>query len=377
MPPPERFYEPLAEPVAFDGSLLLRGADGALIATDSISEVLWDLITTGLGHEETLLTLATQFGQPLSRIRADFDPLIKNWLRLGLIEEVDSEPIPASIAEASPYVDGNYGLGTQSVRIRCHVERYAGKIAGLYRHARRDVGPDDVPVLDFGEDQEGFFVARNGNIVLREQDQGAARGGLLVQWLQLSAPDRPWLACLHASAVAQGDRCLIFSGDCGAGKTTLTLGMVHAGFEFLVDDMVPIDAEDHAVWPLPFAMSLKEGTIDLARPLFPEIASLPAVPTDRGPVRYFFPAGHARPWMKGGLPAAALVFPRYEDGAELSFNPLDRIQALQRLANNGSSLDITGHQLRTTLGWLETLPCFDLHYGSLDDAVRCLKDFDF
>lgn len=376
LPLTERFYEPVAGAVDFDGRLLLRGEDGALVATDIVSKALWDLIGTGLGHEEILSALARQFGQPLSRIRSDVDPLIETWLRLGLIEQLETEQMPAALLEAPPHVDGYYGLDLHSVRIRCHVERYAGKIASLYQHARRDDEDDAAPVLDFGEDEDGFFVARNGNIVLREQDQGAARGGLLVLWLQLSADDRPWLACLHASAVGRGDHCLIFSGDCGAGKTTLTLGMVHAGFEFLVDDMVPIDAGDHSIWPLPLAMSLKEGTVELARSLFPDINALPAVPTDRGPVRYFFPSSQARPWAKGGLPAAAMIFPRYEAGADLCLSPLDRIQALQRLANNGSSLDIDGRHLQKTLNWLETIPCFDLHYSHLDDAVRRLADLD-
>ena len=243
--------------------------------------------------------------------------------------------------------------------------------------ARPRVDGIDSPAcsLDLGDDDKGFFVARNGKIVLRDRDQSAARGGLLVECLRRSAPERQWLACLHASAICRNDRALVFSGGCGVGKTTLTLGMLHAGWRLIADDMLPIDREDHALWPLPFGMSLKEGSFALAERLFPETEAIPALSTDRGPVRYFFPEGRARLWAEGGLPASTLIFPRFEVDAELEIQPMAAAQALQQLVTNGSAIDLTGCHLDDFLEWLETAACYSLTYGDLDAAVETLGAF--
>ena len=108
--------------------------------------------------------------------------------------------------------------------------------------------------------------------------------------------------------------------------------------------------------------------------MFDKIADLPDLATDRGKVRYFFPEGRERPFAKGGLPAAALIFSHFEPGAELSLRPLERVQALEQLLGNGSAVDLTGSYLREALGWLETVPCYSLHYGNLDAAIDRLNE---
>jgi len=370
-------YQPLAEPIAFDERLVLAMDGTPAVLLDGSAQPLWDLVVTGSSHDEIIKTLAGRYNRAPQDIEADISPMLDRWLDLELIDKVEVETPPPS----KPCLDACYQIGSQPVRLRCHVEAYAAKIEALYRPAKVEALDSGIACLDFGRDAESFYVARNGKILMREEDQGQARGGLLVEFLRLSAPDQFWLACLHASAVAQGGiqgkpgerRCLLFSGDCGAGKTTLTLGMVHAGYQLVADDMLPIDRDEQLVWPLPFAMSLKAGTVEIGRSLFEDIADLPILDTDRGDVRYFFPDGRTCDFAQGGLSAAALIFPQFEPGAELSLQRLDRADALTRLARNGSALDLTGYHLRDSLAWLQTLPCYRLHYGDLDQAIGRLN----
>lgn len=48
------------------------------------------------------------------------------------------------------------------------------------------------------------------------------------------------VVCLHASAIAVGDKSVVIVGSAGAGKSTTAAGFAKAGFPVLSDDVVPI-----------------------------------------------------------------------------------------------------------------------------------------
>jgi hypothetical protein len=56
---------------------------------------------------------------------------------------------------------------------------------------------------------------------------------------------------LHAAVVARGEEAVSICGPPGAGKTTLTLGLLKAGLRLLSDDFCPIHKETGLVHPFP------------------------------------------------------------------------------------------------------------------------------
>jgi hypothetical protein len=50
--------------------------------------------------------------------------------------------------------------------------------------------------------------------------------------------------CLHASAVAVGNRAILFVGDVGSGKSSMATLFVQQGFALITDDLVVFDAAD-------------------------------------------------------------------------------------------------------------------------------------
>ncbi|MGI9436190.1 MAG: hypothetical protein ACR2Q4_15420 [Geminicoccaceae bacterium] len=284
------------------------------------------------------------------------------------------DTIPPRLLQQTAPLDDTFQIGETPVRVRCHCPEIAVKVEATFAPARVELKDGIQDSVDLYNDGGCFAVARNQGVVFRTKDPGYARGSLLQQLLRLSWPERSWLACVHGSAVGNGDSCLVLAGDCGSGKSVLTTAMVHAGFDFMTDDSVPLESASHHVWPLPFSICLKEEGAQLAEGLFPEIENLPSKMTDRGMTKFFFPATRSHPASAGGLPVHALVFPRYQEGAELSLTPIDHGTALSRLCASGSSLDLHGFRLRESLAWLETMSCFALTYSSFRSATAALKE---
>jgi hypothetical protein len=63
--------------------------------------------------------------------------------------------------------------------------------------------------------------------------------------LQAMLDDSPWLA-VHAAALALDDRAILFAGAGRAGKTTLSLAGLGAGWRFIGDDYVLVDSREQA-----------------------------------------------------------------------------------------------------------------------------------
>lgn len=57
---------------------------------------------------------------------------------------------------------------------------------------------------------------------------------------------------LHAAALTKEGMCYMFPGDSGSGKTTIALGLVKKGFQYIADDKVLLKREDNGITALAF-----------------------------------------------------------------------------------------------------------------------------
>lgn len=64
----------------------------------------------------------------------------------------------------------------------------------------------------------------------------------------------------HASAVEKDGKCILFSGESGAGKTAMMLGLLEKGYHYLANDRVLLGVENRKVkiitWPGSIAITL-------------------------------------------------------------------------------------------------------------------------
>lgn len=59
------------------------------------------------------------------------------------------------------------------------------------------------------------------------------------------------MTCLHASAVTMEDRCVVFAGPEGAGKSTTAAAFAREGYAVLSDDIVALEERDGAFQVIP------------------------------------------------------------------------------------------------------------------------------
>ena len=207
--------------------------------------------------------------------------------------------------------------------------------------------------------------------MLRTNDWMIARSEVLRRLILAAHPGREWLAVLHAAAVSGPGGAALLCGFSGAGKSTLTGYLLASGLGLVTDDYAPIEAGSGLVWPVPFGLSVKEGSWPLLAPHFPDLARTPVVRTRQRRQRYVPPPrATAAP-----QPVRCLVFPLYQPGAGMDLTALRPGEALELCARSGGWYESSPARLAELVGWLGDKPAYALSYGDTAAAVaavRCL-----
>lgn len=182
-----------------------------------------------------------------------------------------------------------------------------------------------------------------------------------------------WMAVFHAAGISYNNQGVLFLGDSGNGKSTLSAILMANGFEVLADDFLPVLSGTTELFSFPAAISIKKHAIDLLAAQFPELklAKEYEFPALNKTVRYLSNPFAATENFKK-VPCKALVFVKYEAGSKLKFNAMPKDIAFQKLIPDSwiSPLEKNAKQF---LDWFEKLPCWELTYADNKSMVETVK----
>jgi hypothetical protein len=136
---------------------------------------------------------------------------------------------------------------------------------------------------------------------------------------------------VHASALSNGRKTILFPAKPGSGKTTMAAMLQHKGYHMVSDDFVPIDKYEFRAWPIPIAMSVKQGSMNLISSIYPEIEDKPLNHiTPEKSVRYIYP-GSAQEFSLEALPVKEFVFITYDPLVDFQWQRIDPARAVALL----------------------------------------------
>jgi hypothetical protein len=195
----------------------------------------------------------------------------------------------------------------------------------------------------------------------------------LVPWLNQQAVDPEYAVTAHAGGVEREGRACVMPADPESGKTTLTTGLVHAGYSYLTDEAVSFDWDTGEIEPFPKPLSIDPGS----QYLFPELAPPPPPGAGGDPDgQWNVPPSSIRSDAVGGrCRAAYVVFPKYDGDAATRLEPVTRAEALVELAKNTFRFrEHPRRALDTLSGVIREVDCYRLTVGHLDDACRVIDE---
>ncbi|HWC14338.1 MAG TPA: hypothetical protein VG929_07065 [Actinomycetota bacterium] len=155
--------------------------------------------------------------------------------------------------------------------------------------------------------------------------------------LHASVPQRARdFVFLHAGAVASEGRALLLPARMDCGKSSLTLALLGAGWDYLSDELAPIDPVTRRVYPFPKLISLDAGSLEF----FPGVTQRLE---DRRGLSAALPERYVRPedvdaGTADKAPVAWLVFPTSDFGGPVRLTPVSTAAAVEGMAANALNL---------------------------------------
>lgn len=124
--------------------------------------------------------------------------------------------------------------------------------------------PDFHYELKLGKEESTYTIIRNKTTVLDCEDIG-----MFVYRLEKDITVEIQYLCsslffMHGAALEKNGEVLLLTGRSGAGKSTTTWGLLNNGFNYLSDELAPINLDSLQISPYPHAVCLKSHP-----PLYP------------------------------------------------------------------------------------------------------------
>ncbi|MBA6412718.1 HprK-related kinase A [Parahaliea sp. F7430] len=180
---------------------------------------------------------------------------------------------------------------------------------------------------------------------------------------------------LHAAVVAKNGVAVVLPGLPGAGKSTLSAALALRGWRLLSDEHAMLEPGSNKLVPLPRPVSLKNDSIELIQAFEPSAIMGPvSEDTHKGSVAHLKADLASDSHDLARLPARFLVFPRYQAGAKLRLSPKGRAESFMFAAHHSFNYSLLGESGFDSMSrFIDNLECFDLHYGSIDQAHSAME----
>ena len=181
---------------------------------------------------------------------------------------------------------------------------------------------------------------------------------------------------LHAAGLAIRGRGVLIAGTSGAGKSTTSVALVRAGFDFLSDDTVFLTSTPDGIWVagFPDEVDVSERTVAMV----PELGHLAGSPLAPGREKHSFRAQEVYGITPlDGCRPAVVIAPQVTAGSGSEFEPLAPSQALVGLLPNVLLTEprATRAHLEMLAALVESVPCLTFRVGSdLDALAACVAD---
>jgi hypothetical protein len=261
----------------------------------------------------------------------------------------------------------NYSLNGKAVSFHFETLEYEYFIHPLFRHLELDARVPESALFElFGYGKR--IVLRVGGQVTgtwRKNEGHFVKGMVFLQLLNVAygKTDRDWMAVIHASAVSNGEKTVVFTASSGSGKSTIAALLKQKGFSVVADDFIPVEGATQQICQLPAAMSVKEGAIGLLSAWYPE---LQANRQTYQAERYLPVEGCVSP-----APVRAIVFIKYSREVDFEWQELSCTEALKMLLDE-TWTSPSAENAGRFLDWYSGIPCYRLTYSNNEKALQII-----
>jgi hypothetical protein len=242
----------------------------------------------------------------------------------------------------------------------------------LLQHLECESSPSGFILFELFNDRKKMVLRVNGEIEgsWKEDETHLMKGVAFLRILNTAyeKTDDDWMAIIHASAVSNGKKTMVFTASPGSGKSTIAALLQQKGLALVSDDFVAVERFSQHVFPFPAAMSVKEGASEMLSAFYPSLKEQEA--TQRSLtnklVKYLPIEGVSVP-----APVQEIIFIKYDPEVDFEMEKRPRADALKLLLDETWTFPSAENADRF-LDWYSRLSCYRLNYSNNEKAIQAI-----
>jgi hypothetical protein len=366
------------------GGVVFNASDGRLYALNPVAGLTWLCVKDGLSTSECTLAISNAFDVRQSVAAEWLCASMEMFKNFGLLETERLKGIrgtrfePEMAGPRSRAACSGSGVGYQLFDENFCISAPAQLqpvIDSLLTNLRIDSTRQERPKflqIDIVPSGDVWDIAVGGGL---ETSCATASVAPELERLIVQAivPATPHLLTLHAAALQHGGRAFLLAGQSGTGKTTLSLALKRAGWDFASDEIV-LMSPDLRLRPLPLPACVKADTFASVETWFPELRKAPEHDRYGKRIKYLPIKSDAFDARVAGF----VVFPRYDLGGTNQVQPLDSFLGLQRLLAQCVFVppSFQHEHVKQLLLWHSKQQYFEIQYTHCEEAIDLLGDLE-
>ncbi|MCG6187534.1 phosphoenolpyruvate carboxykinase (ATP) [Maribellus maritimus] len=276
------------------------------------------------------------------------------------------------------YVTHNYIIGDKPLRFSFETDWLENYVHPLIEHLKEETGEAYSNHFELFTFDDRVVFRHNGIVKgnWNDNESHLTKGKVFMTLVNTiyDKTDTDWLMTVHASALTNGKKTILFSAPPNSGKTTIAALLHTRGLKLISDDFVAVDRDSFNAYPFPSAMSVKEKSTDLLKPFFPllEDKKLNYI-TEEKSVRYL-PLENNTSMI---FPVKEFVFVKYDKEVEFEWNKMDTLDAIKLLLEQ-TWVAPTFRNAEILFDRVEKSSFFQLTYSNNEKALQTIKQlFDY
>lgn len=345
-----------------DGALLFSGEEQQLSRLEGASTLLVPMLERG----STIDELAAKLVSGGLEAKAAEEWTTSFLHQLAILSLVQVIPCDSDRPKHRQRLE----LGSFQAELWYSTDELRNSLAPIFAHLERKsvFAEATFQISDFGGGLAAIRENENDNkatLVPREMAGVRLKSILLEQIF-----GRSEVAALHAGLVHDDDGGILLLGSPGAGKSTLALVLIGAGYKYGSDDVTLINP-DGTVVGLPLAPGVKEGSWAIARDLGIQLTEPAQMRPDGRHVRF------AKIEPEKIVPSGSIqtiISLHRKDRVSAELRPMSSHEALGELLRESRST--SGTCSVETMGALARLVrdavAFHLHYAEATEAAQLI-----
>jgi len=355
---------------------------------------IWLCCEKGMALADITREMCVAFSVSAMTAESDLNAVVSQWMSMELLKkELGKEIAPLVIQETeasenNPLVGQCYDLKLVPYKSFCL--RLAG-FDFLMRFSHQEIEELVTPVFahlecsftnqpvifDVVKTDNQFLIVNDALIVDAFPNPAEIAPRLSYYVIDSAYRKIDFLIAIHAAALGLGNGCVVFPGNCGVGKTTLSAALIKAGFKYFTDDTAILDRETRSIVGVPVSLRIKEGSWETVDKMFQESFAVTVHGSSDGrQIRYLRPPEESLTESKvAGNYVKALVFPQYSPECKTSIHPISRLDAIHRLQECGYDVGACLNKTKVAelLDWIKDVDCYEMSIGSLSEATSIVR----